>query len=92
MCRLFVWSGDDEHAAFGAVVYCGEGGEQARRVAYFVALPASTALSAREKVSRPNCSTYACPAMSSTMASSLGWCSFICYVAATSPVAVRKSL
>lgn len=46
---------------------------------YFVTLSAWTARSARSKVSNPNCSTYACPAMSSTIASFAALSALICH-------------
>lgn len=46
---------------------------------YFVTLLAWTARSARSNVSRPNCSTYACPAVSSIMASSSAYLLFVCH-------------
>jgi hypothetical protein len=51
--------------------------KKALLMAYFVTLFAFTALSALSKVSRPNCSTYAWPAVSSIIVSSVAYRAFV---------------
>jgi hypothetical protein len=58
---------------------------------YFVTLFACTALSALWNVSRPNCSTYAWPAVSSTIASLVAFSALI-YTLSTSAKADSESI